>query len=161
MLSGPHSPPARRPCECRPHASSPQRCSSSGARSPGPPQTGAQAVSTDGACRREPLARRAQPSRPSRARADCVSLPLSGPVPPPHAQPSNQSAAARAGPLGGCSPTVDLELGLLVRSGERVPGTEWRGSGSLASPRGDLGSASRCAWPPCWEDGHLTNQCTC
>lgn len=95
MLSGPHGPPARRPCECRPHASSPQRCprcSPSGARSPGAPQTGAQAASTDGARHLEPRARRAQPSRPSRARADCASRSLSGSA---HSRATNQRRPAR------------------------------------------------------------------
>lgn len=85
--------------------------------------------------------------RARRAHAQTASLPFSG------VQRSNQSASARAGNLGSGSPTLDLGLGFRERSGDcaggvRVSGSEWRGSGSLVSPRGDLGTASRSARPP-------------
>lgn len=161
MLSGSRSPPARRPCECRPHASSPQccsRCSPSGVRSPGAPQTGAQAASTDGARRKRLRAGRAQPSRPSRARANCASLSLSCSAShPAHCRTTNQRRPARG--LSGVvvrpwsSGSVRSALASMTLNGEAL-GPSLRREETWGR-RVDV----RCHL--CWKDRHLTHLCTC
>lgn len=137
----PAQPSPRRPCaQHRTRASSPPRGprrSPSGASRRGIPQPSVQAGATDGDRHREPTTRRAQPSRPPRARADCASPGLRAPSGLKERPISSRRPRSLTGVV---VRTWGAGLGFGVRSRERAGGIRVSGAVSGAERRA-LGSS--------------------